>query len=104
VKDKKMIAETLRVAYPTHDYAQHDSSKPDPLDKANFDLTDGVLTHALKDAKQAKDGALQQEALAWLWVCCPDIADELALPTPETGTIQPDITEYLQRYSAFSMA
>ena len=104
-----MIRETIRVACHNQasgkqDLAKRDCQNPDPIDKANFDLTDGILTHAIKDARQSQDRSLQQEALAWLWVCCPDIADDLNLPTPETGEIQPDFTEYLQRYSAFSLS
>jgi hypothetical protein len=81
-----------------------DCQKFDPMDKTNLELTDGILTRAIKDARQSQDRSLQQEALAWLWVCCPDIADDLSLPALETGAIQPDVSEYLQRYSAFSLS
>jgi len=100
-----MTQKTVRTAPTNRDYDKQQHPKLEAVDKAMFDLTDGLLPRAIKDAKQAKDCALQQEALAWLWVCCPDVADELALPTPEeTSAIQPDITGYLQRYSVFSLA
>jgi hypothetical protein len=104
-----MTHKTVRPAHNNKDDGKRQHPKFEPVDKAPFDLTanltDDVLPHAIKDARQAKDSALQQEALAWLWVCCPDVADELALPTPEeTSAIQPDITGYLQRYSVFSLA
>jgi hypothetical protein len=100
-----MTQKTVRTAHYNRDNGKQQHPKLQPVDKATFDVADGLLPHAIKDAKQAKDSTLQQEALAWLWVCCPDVADELELPTPEeTSAIQPDITGYLQRYSAFSLA
>jgi len=77
----------------------------------NSDLIDDTLIHAIRDARQIYDLALQQEALAWLWICCPDIADELALPTLETALAiaaeKEDaplkVVDYLHRYSTFSL-
>jgi hypothetical protein len=42
-----------------------------------------MIARAVEDAMQDEDLALQQEALAWLWVCCPDLADQLELPYPQ---------------------
>ena len=76
--------------------------------QTGFELGDDVLARAIRDARQTCDPALQQEALAWLWVCCPDVADELDLALPGTTSAQanhtPDPLGYLQRYSAFSLA
>jgi hypothetical protein len=58
-----------------------------------------VTAHAIKDAQQALDPTLQQEALAWLWVCCPDLADELGLPLPATDP-PVEIAHYLERLTA----
>ncbi len=114
-----MIHETMRMAdhkqtVGQQDLVRHDLVKKDlvkqehqesdPLDKANCDLADGLLTRAIKDARQSQDRTLQQEALAWLWVCCPDVADDLRLPALKPSEIQPDVMEYLQRYSALSFS
>jgi hypothetical protein len=45
---------------------------------------DGVVSQtiarAIRDATQTADLALQQEAASWLWICCPDIAEQVELP------------------------
>ncbi len=38
-----------------------------------------MLNRALQDASQSADLGLRHEARAWLWVCCPDVADQLEL-------------------------
>ena len=75
---------------------------------AGCDLVDDALIRAIRDARQTCDKALRQEALAWLWICCPDIADELRLPTPETVAkvkeAQPEVTDYFRQDAVFSLA
>jgi hypothetical protein len=39
-----------------------------------------TIAHAIRDAMQTVDPALQQEAASWLLVCCPDIAEQVELP------------------------
>ena len=39
-----------------------------------------TIAHAIRDAMQTADPALQQEAVSWLWTCCPDIAEQVDLP------------------------
>jgi hypothetical protein len=57
--------------------------KPTPTPSANEqEATHSAIAHALHDLTHAPDPAQQQAALAWLWVCCPDIAEELRLPAP----------------------
>jgi hypothetical protein len=63
-------------------------------------LNDAMLSRALRDACQLWDPALRIEALAWLWVCCPDVADELALPTPEAATLTQLVEAYVARQAA----
>ena len=75
-----------------------------PLDSWHIDRLDGMLTCAIKDARQTHDLVLQQEACAWLWVCCPDIADELGLPTPAPSAEPASFLAYSQKYSALSLA
>lgn len=43
---------------------------------------ENMIAQAIEDALQNDDLGLQQEARAWLWVCCPDLADQLELPRP----------------------
>ena len=79
---------------------------------ASCDLVDDALLCAIRDARQTCDKALRQEALTWLWICCPDIADELGLPTPETALeavskvkeTQPEVIDYFRRDAVFSLA
>ncbi|MFN8490060.1 MAG: hypothetical protein U0350_20905 [Caldilineaceae bacterium] len=97
-----MVTKTHRIA-PCH---------PVPVAQTGFELGDDVLARAIRDARQTRDKALQQEALTWLWVCCPDVADELGLALPLTSSATsptpshttPEALGYLQRYSAFSLA
>ncbi len=86
------------------DLNRREDQHSDPMDKANFDLADGLLTRAIRDARQSQDRTLQQEALAWLWICCPDVADDLRLPALAASEIQRDVTGYFRRYSAFSFS
>ena len=109
-----MIYEAIRVASPKQTVGQADlvrrdkikpeRQQPDPLDRANCDLGDGLLTCAIKHARQSQDRVLQQEALAWLWVCCPDVADDLRLPMLEASEIQLDVTSYFQRYAVLNFS
>ncbi|HRW06807.1 MAG TPA: hypothetical protein P5121_17005 [Caldilineaceae bacterium] len=46
-----------------------------------------MITQAIEDACQCCDMRLRAEALAWLWICCPDVADQLTLPTPEVAAL-----------------
>ncbi len=77
--------------------------------ETNLDLTEGMLVRALKDVRQTRDRSLQQEALGWLEICCPDVVDELDLGLlgvddarrPE-GQTPP--ASYSQKYSLFSLA
>jgi hypothetical protein len=39
-----------------------------------------TIARAIRDATQTADPALQQEAASWLWICCPDIAEQVELP------------------------
>jgi hypothetical protein len=60
------------------------------------ELMDTMIVRAIEDALQGQDIALQQEARAWLWICCPDVADQLDLPHPHEGGMAA-ITAYTQR-------
>lgn len=61
---------------------------------------DGMLQQAIADARQSQDAALQQEAISWLWVCCPDVADELRLPRPKALRTGHAVVDYARRYAA----
>jgi len=39
-----------------------------------------TIAHAIRDALQSADAVRQQEAACWLWICCPDIAEQIELP------------------------
>jgi len=39
-----------------------------------------TIARAIRDAMQNADPELQQEAASWLWICCPDIAEQVDLP------------------------
>ncbi|MCX6043860.1 MAG: hypothetical protein NT075_02010 [Chloroflexi bacterium] len=104
-----MIHATMQMASRQQRVGRQDLSKregqnADPMDNAPVDLADGLLTCAIKDARQSQDRALQQEALAWLWICCPDVADDLRLPALAATEIQSDVTGYFRRYAAFSFS
>lgn len=47
-------------------------------------LTCGVILRAVQDA-QLSNPEIREEAIAWLWVCCPDIAEKLGLPVLEVA-------------------
>jgi hypothetical protein len=61
---------------------------------------DDMLRQAIADARQSQDAVLQQEAITWLWVCCPDVADELSLPRPKTLKNGHLTVEYARRFAA----
>lgn len=42
-------------------------------------VEDQVTAQAIYDAHQTESLLLRQEAAEWLWVCCPDIAEDLEL-------------------------
>ena len=74
-----------------------------------LDLTDGMVVRALKDARQTRDRRLQQEALAWLQICCPDVVDDLDLASfgaddARRPEVQSPPTNYSQKYSVLSLA
>jgi hypothetical protein len=55
-------------------------SRQDEVSTAEFVET--VTPVALLQARQSNDLAVQRAALAWLRVCCPDIADEIDANPP----------------------
>ncbi len=59
-----------------------------------------MIIRAMRDAQQAEDPALRQEARTWLWVCVPDLADELGLPNPQTADLPDEVTAYTHRQRA----
>jgi len=73
------------------------SERPDPA----LGPVDGMLKHAIQDATQPCDLQLRWEALAWLWVCCPDVADQLHLSWPEAPDLSQKAADYLERFSTF---
>ncbi len=68
-----------------------------------------MVKHAIQDATQSCDPALRWEALAWLQVCCPDIADQLpsagaealSLMMVESIDLHQKAVAYLERYPAW---
>jgi hypothetical protein len=50
-----------------------------------FAVIETVTALALCHAQQSQNPALQSEALSWLWLCCPDMAEEMNLPEPPAG-------------------
>lgn len=60
-------------------------------------LDNWMLSRAVQDACQAYNGALQQEARAWLWVCCPDVADQLGLTVGDRNDVGSLASAYLER-------
>lgn len=99
-----------RLARPDADPAFEEEFHGDPADEtgdANWGemIMDTVITkrahsaivRAVQDAQQNEDPALRQEARTWLWVCCPDLADELDLPDPQASEISGDVAAYAQR-------
>ena len=73
------------------------SAQPEPA----LGPVDGMLQHAIQDATQPCDLPLRWEALAWLWVCCPDVADQLHLPWPEAPDLSQKAADYLERFATF---
>jgi hypothetical protein len=72
------------------------SSSADPF--ADNEVVQRVTIRAIHDARQTVDLKLQGEALAWLWVCCPDLADELELPTLPPIAFDLQAIRYLDRF------
>lgn len=72
-------------------------------------VMDEMVKHAIQDATQSCDPALRREALAWLQVCCPDIADQLpragmetlSLMMVESIDLHQKAAAYLERYPAW---
>jgi hypothetical protein len=62
-------------------------------------VMDTMILRAIADARQTDDPMLRQEALTWLWICCPDIADQLGLPTLQAHAEVPDLAAYSQRHT-----
>ena len=60
-------------------------STPSPVKTEGFEVIESVTALALRQAQQSQDPALQGEALSWLWLCCPDIAEEMNLPGPPSS-------------------
>lgn len=56
-----------------------------------------MLSRAVQDACQARNLALRQEARAWLWVCCPDVADQLGLTLGEMNDVGYLASSYMDR-------
>ncbi|MEZ4730940.1 MAG: hypothetical protein R3E79_27785 [Caldilineaceae bacterium] len=67
---------------------------------ATFGMVDEMVQHAIQDASQLTDPSLRWEALAWLRVCCPDIAEQLRLPWPEALDVSQKAAAYMDRYPA----
>jgi hypothetical protein len=57
-----------------------------------------TIARAIRDATQFADPALQEEATAWLWICCPDIAEQIELPDPQYETMPTLATAYTTGY------
>jgi len=75
--------------------------------ETDLDLTEGMMARALKDVRQTRDRRLQQEAFAWLQICCPDVVDDLALaPLGVDDAKRPEVqpASYSQMYSVLSLA
>ncbi len=66
---------------------------------SNFEVVDSMMARAMQDARQAEDLALRQEALTWLWVCCPDIAAQLDLPEPGAQPVTLEVVAYTARHA-----
>lgn len=56
-----------------------------------------MLSRAVQDACQSADRALRQEAQAWLWVCCPDVAEQLELTAVEISDVPQLALYYMNR-------
>jgi hypothetical protein len=57
-----------------------------------------TIARAIRDATQVTNLALQQEAAAWLWICCPDIAEQIELPDPHYEAMPTLATAYIMDY------
>jgi hypothetical protein len=57
-----------------------------------------TIARAIRDATQIADLALQEEAAAWLWICCPDIAEQIELPDPQYEAMPTLATAYTTGY------
>jgi hypothetical protein len=54
-----------------------------------------TIARAIRDATQTADPARQQEAAAWLWICCPDIAEQVDLPELDYEAMPVHATSYV---------
>lgn len=54
-----------------------------------------TIARAIRDATQTANPALQQEAASWLWICCPDIAEQVELPELHYDTMPALAAAYL---------
>lgn len=59
-----------------------------------------TIARAIRDATQTTDPARRQEAAAWLWICCPDIAEQVELPDPNVDTMPAQATSYVMGETA----
>lgn len=62
-------------------------------------MVDTMIVRAVHDAQQNEDPALRREARTWLWICCPDLADQLDLPNPEAADQLDDLAGEAAAYS-----
>ena len=79
-------------------YAESRSDRQD--DKWMEAIVDTMIGRAVRDAHQHEDPALRDEASAWLWVCCPDLADQLDLPNPVATEMPDEVMAYSRRQRA----
>lgn len=62
-------------------------------------VVETMIVRAVRDAQQHEDPALRQEARTWLWVCCPDLADQLDLAGSETADPGESLPDEAAAYS-----
>jgi hypothetical protein len=75
------------------------TGRPEP-EAAESAVVESVTSVALRQARQSDDPLLQREALSWLWVCCPDVAEAMGLPTPATHAPEADAIHDGSGYAA----
>lgn len=59
-----------------------------------------TIARAIREATQSADPVLQQEAASWLWICCPDIAEQVDLPELHFDTMSTLAAAYVSGKSA----
>lgn len=78
--DPERQKRTLRAAYDARDHCG------DQWLEAMVDtMMETMIVRAVHDAQQNEDPALRQEARTWLWICCPDLAVQLNLTSPDAS-------------------